>query len=170
MKQEADMSFDAFMQVDGVEGESLDDGHKGWVELLSYHYEAIQSISNTASSSGGATAGGVTLGDFRVSKYIDRATPKLFELCCRGSHIKKVTIRVHRAGTEKFKYLDIVLEEVLISTVSGNGAEHAGLPMEMITLNYGRIKFEYSQQRRADGGNAGIVSGGWDRTANKPFA
>ncbi|GFZ59394.1 hypothetical protein ALQ39_04253 [Pseudomonas amygdali pv. eriobotryae] len=164
------MSFDAFMQVDGVEGESLDNAHKGWVELLSYHYDAVQSISTTASSSGGATAGGVTLGDFRVSKYIDRATPKLFELCCRGSHINKVTIRVHRAGTEKFKYLDIVLEEVLISTISGNGAEHAGFPVEMITLNYGRIKFEYSQQRRADGGNAGIVSGGWDRTAKKPFA
>ena len=39
------MSFDAFMKVDGVEGESLDDGHKGWVELLSYHYDAMQSIS-----------------------------------------------------------------------------------------------------------------------------
>ncbi|NVL42936.1 Hcp1 family type VI secretion system effector, partial [Pseudomonas syringae pv. actinidiae] len=65
---------------------------------------------------------------------------------------------------------DGTLEEVLISTVSGNGAENAGLPVELITLNYGRIKFEYSQQRRADGGSAGIVSGGWDRTANKPFA
>ena len=29
------MSFDAFMKVDGVEGESLDDGHTGWIELLS---------------------------------------------------------------------------------------------------------------------------------------
>ncbi len=58
------MSFDAFMKVDGVEGESLDDGHKVWVELLSYHYNAMQSISQTASSSGGATAGGVSLGDF----------------------------------------------------------------------------------------------------------
>lgn len=164
------MSFDTFMQVDGVEGESLDDAHKGWIELLSYHYDAVQSVSTTACSSGGATAGGVTLGDLRVSKYIDKATPKLLELCCRGSHIKKVTIRVHRAGTEKFKYLDIVLEEVLISTVSGNGAEHAGLPKETITLNYGRIKLEYSQQRRADGGSAGIVSGGWDRVAKKPFA
>lgn len=164
------MSFDAFMKVDGVEGESLDDGHKGWIELLSYHYDAMQSISQTASSSGGATAGGVSLGDFQISKYIDRATPKIFELCCTGSHIKTVTIRVHRAGTEKFKYLDIVLEEVLIALVSGQGAENSGFPVEVVTLNYGRIKFEYSQQRRADGGSAGIVSGGWDRTANKPFA
>ncbi|KPB98024.1 SciM protein [Pseudomonas syringae pv. maculicola str. M6] len=81
-----------------------------------------------------------------------------------------MTIRIHRAGTEKFKYLDIVLEEVLISLVSGQGADQTGLPTEAVSLNYGRIKFEYSQQRRADGGSAGIVSGGWDRTANKPFA
>ena len=164
------MSFDAFMKVDGIEGESVDADHKGWVELLSYHYDAVQSISHSASSNGGASVGGVTLGDFRISKYIDKATPKLFELCCRGSHMKNVTIRVHRSGTEKFKYLDIVLEEVLVSTVSGNGAENSGLPVELITLNYGRIKFEYSQQRRSDGVSAGIASGGWDRTTNKPFA
>ncbi|MEE3936494.1 type VI secretion system tube protein Hcp [Pseudomonas viridiflava] len=164
------MSFDAFMKVDGVEGESLDADHNGWVELLSYHYDAIQSISQTASSSGGASAGGVSLGDFQISKYVDRATPKLFELCCRGSHLKTVTVRIHRAGAEKFKYMDIVLEEVLIATVSGQGAEQGGFPVEVITLNYGRIKLEYSQQRRADGGSAGIVSGGWDRIANKPFA
>ncbi|CAM3039863.1 type VI secretion system tube protein Hcp [Pseudomonas alliivorans] len=164
------MSFDAFMKVDGVEGESLDADHKGWVELLSYHYDATQSISQTASSSGGASAGGVSLGDFQISKYVDQATPKLFELCCRGSHIKTVTVRIHRAGAEKFKYMDIVLEEVLIATVSGQGAEQGGFPVEVIALNYGRIKFEYSRQRRADGGNAGIVSGGWDRIANKPFA
>lgn len=47
------MFFDAFMKVDGVEGGPLDDGHKGWVELLYYHYSAMQSISQTASSNGG---------------------------------------------------------------------------------------------------------------------
>lgn len=164
------MSFDAFMKVGGVEGESIDSGHQGWIELLSYHYDAMQSINPTASSSGGASAGGVSLGDFQISKYVDCATPKLFELCCRGSHIPTVTIRIHRAGSEKLKYLDIVLEEVLIATVSGQGAEQSGLPVEIVTLNYGRIKFEYTQQRRTDGGSAGIVSGGWDRTANKAFA
>lgn len=116
----------------------MDADHKGWVELLSYHYDATQSISQTASSSGGASAGGVSLGDFQISKYVDRATPKLFELCCRGSHIKTVTVRIHRAGAEKFKYMDIVLEEVLIATVSGQGAEQGGFPVEVIALNYGR--------------------------------
>ncbi|MBI6567737.1 Hcp family type VI secretion system effector [Pseudomonas synxantha] len=164
------MAFDAFMHLDGVEGESLDAEHKGWVELLSYHYDAIQSISQSTHSNGGASAGRVMLGDFQISKYVDRATPKLFELCCRGSQIKTVTIRIHRAGGEKSKYMDIVLEDVLVSTVSGQGADQGGLPMEVINLNYRRIKFEYTQQRRSEGASAGKISGGWDRATDKPFA
>lgn len=52
------MSFDAFMKVYGVEGESVDADHQSWVELLSYHYDAIQSISQSASSNSGVSAGG----------------------------------------------------------------------------------------------------------------
>lgn len=164
------MPFDAYMNVEGIGGEVLDADHKGWIELLSYHYDAVQSISGSASSNGGASAGRVALGDFQISKYIDRATPKLFELCCSGAHVNSVTVRLHRAGSERFKYLDIVLEEVLISLVSGQGAEHGGFPVEVVTLNYGRIRFEYFQQSRAKGERLGVVSGGWDRIANKPFA
>lgn len=29
------MAFDAFMKIEGVQGESLDAGHEGWIELLS---------------------------------------------------------------------------------------------------------------------------------------
>jgi type VI secretion system Hcp family effector len=164
------MPFDAFMKVDGIEGESVDAEHKGWIELQSYSYGAAQSINKSASSSGGASVGGVSLGDFHISKYVDKATPKLFERCCNGTHINSVIIRLHRSGGEKFKYLDVVLEEVLISSVSGQGAEYSGFAIEDLTLNFGRIKFEYSQQRRTDGGIVGVVSGGWDRTANRPFA
>lgn len=33
------MSFDTFMKVEGIEGESVDAEHKGLLELLSYHYD-----------------------------------------------------------------------------------------------------------------------------------
>ncbi len=80
------MSFDAFMKVDGVEGESLDDGHKGWVELLSYHYDAMQSISQTASSSGGATAGGVPLAISKLANmWIE--LPRSYLSFAAGVHI-----------------------------------------------------------------------------------
>jgi type VI secretion system secreted protein Hcp len=30
------MAFDAFIIIDGIEGESTDDKHRGWIEVLSF--------------------------------------------------------------------------------------------------------------------------------------
>ncbi len=49
------MAFDAFLKLDGIPGESTDDKHKDWIELLSYNWGATQMGSATASSSGGAS-------------------------------------------------------------------------------------------------------------------
>ncbi|MCF5268721.1 type VI secretion system tube protein Hcp, partial [Pseudomonas syringae] len=79
---------------------------------------------------------------------------------------------VNRAGAEKVKYLEITLEEVIISSVNlnGNGNVEGGFPTETIRLNYGRMKMTYTQQKRTDGQGGGQVLGGWDGIANKVYA
>ncbi|WP_167553781.1 type VI secretion system tube protein Hcp, partial [Pseudomonas syringae] len=76
------------------------------------------------------------------------------------------------AGTEKIKYLEIKLEEVIISSVSlnGNGSIESGFPTETVRLNYGRIKMLYTQQKRSDGQGGGQVAGGWDGIKNRVSA
>ena len=44
------------------------------------------------------------------------------------------------------------------------------MPIEVIQLNYGRIKTTYTRQKRRDGSAGGNVTGGWDRIANKKYA
>lgn len=75
---------------------------------------------------------------------------------------------MHRAGGEKLKYFEIVLEEVIISDYSHSATD--GVPREVVQLDYGRIKANYVQQRRSDGGGGGNVTGGWDRIKNKIYA
>ncbi|MNL17708.1 hypothetical protein D3C87_1388170 [compost metagenome] len=72
---------------------------------------------------------------------------------------------MHRAGGEKLKYFEIQLEEVIISSYSQ--VANDGVPTETISLDYGRIKTIYTQQKRTDGAGGGNVAGGWDRIANK---
>lgn len=45
-----------------------------------------------------------------------------------------------------------------------------GVPLEVVQLNYGRIKTTYTQQRRHDGSGGGNIAGGWDRIGNKKYA
>jgi len=166
------MAFDAFIKIDGIPGESSDDKHKEWIEVLSFKHQIEQPASSTASSVGGATAERVNHGSFNIVHCLDKATPKLLEACCTGKHIKEVTIELCRAGGDKLKYMEIKLEQVLISSVADNGAStgEAGFPSETVALSYGKIKWTYTQQKREDGAAGGNVSAGWDLTANKTIA
>jgi type VI secretion system secreted protein Hcp len=164
--------FDAFLKIEGVPGESTDGAHKDWVEVLSYSHSISQPASSTASSSGGATSQRCQHGDFVVVKHLDKTSPKLYEYCSSGQHIKEVVLELCRAGGDKLKYMEYKLEEVIISGVApgGNGKDSEGFPTESITLNYGKIKWTYTQQKRADGSGGGNVTGGWDLTKNAKTA
>jgi len=166
------MAFDSFIKIDGIPGESSYDKHKEWIELISYDHHIEQPASSTASSVGGATAERVNHGAFNFIHQLDKATPKLLEACCTGKHIKEVTIEFCRAGGDKVKYMEIKLEQVLISAVTENGSStgESGFPSETVSLSYGKIKWTYTQQKRQDGSAGGNVSAGWDLTANKTIA
>jgi type VI secretion system Hcp family effector len=162
------MAFDAFIKFEGIAGESLDSQYKDWIEITGYSFGASQSTSITASSAGGASLGRTTVRDVIFTKLADKATAKLFEACCNGQHIQKATITVNRAGPEKLKYLEIILEEVIISDFTHQGAIDE--PSEEVHLNFGRLGITYIQQKRSDGSGGGNIAGGWDRISNKTYS
>ncbi len=179
------MVHDSFLQIDGVKGESTDSAHKDWIEILSYAHAITQPASATAGSAGGGTIGRCKHDDFVITKYVDLASPKLYELCCSGKHISKVVIELMRAsGDAPVKYMAIEMDQVVISRVKPVGPEDAvvegfvapttkandDLPIESISFNYGIIKWTYTQQKRTDGSKGGNVTGGWSLVENKTAA
>jgi len=175
------MAFDAFLKIDGISGESTDDKHKDWIEVLSFQHGMSQPSSATASSSGGGTTERVNMDDWSITKLVDKSSPKLYEACASGKHFATVTLEVNRAGGDKLKYMEVKMEQVVISGVqlagasalaSGAGGANAAQQQkqdhtEQVTFNFGKIKWTYTQQKRPDGSGGGNVTGGWDLTANK---
>ena len=166
------MAYDTFMKVDGVPGESTDATHKDWVELLGFDHGITQPASASASTAGGATAERCEHRDFAITKYLDKASPKLYDACCTGKHLKEVLIEMCRAGGDKVKYMEVKMEEVIVSSVqpSGNPKGGDGFPTERVTFNYGKIAWTYTQQKRADGSGGGNVAAGWSLIENKAAA
>jgi len=166
------MAFDSFIKIDGIPGESTDDKHKDWIEILSFNFGMSQPASSTASSAGGASAERVNLHDVSIVKHLDKASPKLYELCCSGKHIATVSMELCRAGGDKVKYMEVKLEQVIISSVSPGGSSQGSdsFPTESVTFNFGKAKWTYTQQKRADGTGGGNVTGGWDATTNKVYS
>lgn len=160
------MALDAFLKIDGIPGESTDDKHKDWIEVLTYNWAASQATSATASSSGGASFERASFRDFSIIKTLDKATPKLAVACAGGDHIKSVTLELCRAGGDKVKYMEYKLTNCIISSISSTGCGEKE-PTEHLSFNYGKIEWTYIRQRREDGGAGGNIAAGWDLQANK---
>jgi type VI secretion system secreted protein Hcp len=154
---------DAFIKLDGIEGESKDSKHENWIEVISFSHDMRQAPSATVSSLGGGTTGRVDMADFSFTKGFDKASPKLYEACCKGIHVPNVSVEFCRAsGGDKLTYMKIDMTDVVVSQVSPS-AGHADndFPTEMVSLNFGKIVWTYTQQSRQGGGAAGQVSTNW---------
>jgi type VI secretion system secreted protein Hcp len=162
------MPFDAFLKIDGVDGETTDAKHKGEIEILSYHWGVSQAISGTVSSSGTFSGQRCDMTAVAIVKSLDKASPKLAQACASGEHFKSATITLSRAGGDKQPYMKYKLSDVLIENVSVGGASQGegGVPSEEVGLRYGKIELEYTVVG-TDGKAAGNVTGGWDLKENK---
>ena len=163
------MAFDCFLKIDGVPGESTDDKHKEWIELLSFSHGVSQISSGAVSSGGGLSAERCDHQDFSVVKTLDKASPKLALNCCNGTHVKTVTVELCRSGGDKQKYMNYLMTDVIVSSVRPGGSAQGGeaLPLEEVSFHYGKIEWTYTEIDHETGKPKGDISANWDLVANK---
>jgi type VI secretion system secreted protein Hcp len=162
------MGFDAFLKIDGIEGESTDVKHCGWIEIIRFGIGVRQVVSTTASSSGGASAERTDFSNFKVRKLLDKSSPNLALACAAGTHINKIILELCRAGTVKQPYMVYTMQNCIISrVVTTSGSDVGGeFPAETVNIDFGKIEYRYIQQDRNSGGPIGNVAGGWDLQRN----
>lgn len=145
------MSFDAFLFLDGIPGESSSEAHRGEIEVLSWSWGATNSGSTIGAGGGGA--GKVVFQDFHFTKRIDKSSPQILLRCCTGQHIPKATLTVHRASSSAGGSLGPVLfqcdlTQVLVSSFQSSDTPDAPdvPPTDSFSLNFTKIEFRYMPQ------------------------
>jgi type VI secretion system secreted protein Hcp len=142
------MAFDAFLKIEGIEGDSQDDKHKGEIEVLSFNWN----VSHPA------RGGRAKLTDFHVIKNLDRSSPLLFEACCSGDHISDALFVARKAGGDKFEFLKIKMSDVIITSVAPAGSSGGDFPLEQVTFNFSKIEQEYFSQGPTGKPNGSVKS------------
>jgi type VI secretion system secreted protein Hcp len=160
------MAVDAFVKIAGIDGESTDAKHKGWIELLSYSFGMSQPAS-AASATGGRTAERVNISDFHITKVVDKASPHLALACCDGRHIKDVKVELCEASQDKHKYVEYVMENVIVSSYQPSGSGGGDKPVESVSFNFGKIKWEYVPLGQDGKPGTKVGPMGWDLEQNK---
>jgi type VI secretion system secreted protein Hcp len=161
------MAVDYFLQIAGVEGESTDARHKGWIDVESWSWGAT--LPAAPGPGGGGAAGKVQVQDLHFVSRVSKASPKLFLACAGGQHFKEAKLVGRKAGKSQQEFLIWTFSDLLVTGYQTGGAEGGEvLPTDQVSLSFAKLKVEYRAQK-ADGSLDAPISAGWDVKANKPF-
>jgi type VI secretion system secreted protein Hcp len=157
------MAIDAYLQIDGIKGESADSAHQGWIELTSAHLGVTQPRSTSVSTSGGHTAAHCEHRTLTFSKLVDLASPILMQHCSMGKTIPKAKLEFMRADGDgkPVKYYQVELENVMLAHMDQVMCDGGGVLRDEIGLCFSKVMWTYTQQK-IGGGSSGSTAGGWD--------
>lgn len=157
------MSLAAYLKVEGVDGQSQNDKHQKWIEVRGYDHLVQQSA--VYQSGTGLVVGETNHGVFKVTKYIDKASPKLSYYCSSGTAVAEVKLELCKAaGANQVKYMEYKLTNAIIASVRPSGDKtSAEEPLEEVTFRYERIDWTYS----GTGAESGDVKTWWDIPKHK---
>lgn len=160
------MASDAYVKIKDIQGQSTDDGHKDWIEILSHQHRMHMPIA--AGAGGVRNAGRVNVEDFTFTKYVDKSSPNLAQAMCSGKPIDTVEIEIMSANNKSHKLLKYTLQHVYISSIR---ADHTAgqIPTEVVSLSFGKIKWEFTPIN-IDGKPGSPQRAGWDRDKNATWA
>jgi type VI secretion system secreted protein Hcp len=139
--------MDMFIKIGDVAGESTDKVHAGKIDVLAWSWGL--SNSGTTHTGGGGGSGKANVQDISFTKYADKSTPTLMAATFSGKHFPKANLIVRKAGGKgaPIEYIKIEMEEVLITSISNGGSGGEDRLTENVTLNFAKVKYEYTGQK-----------------------
>jgi type VI secretion system secreted protein Hcp len=157
------MALDAFLKIEepAIDGESTVKGQEKQFQLSSFSFSASNSGSRHSATGGGTGKGDPS--DLMCTMDVDKSSPKLYQACLSGVHIKKATLFVRKAaGTEApVTYMTVVMNDGLISSFSQSAATGNETSQVSFSVNFASVLYTYTPQE-AEGTPGGDVVAGWD--------
>jgi type VI secretion system Hcp family effector len=145
-----------YLHLPDIPGGSEDIDHKDWILIMSYSYEGAKESDIAAAE----------YGDFTITKFVDKSSPKLAEAMNTGELFLEVILEIISAnGTSMtYKLGDAKITGVRVySAMDGVAKIH----MEDVSFTYETIKWEYTSPGTSDTASES-VSSGWDIVKSSP--
>jgi type VI secretion system secreted protein Hcp len=146
------MAVSICIKIGSIKGESQIKGHESEIDVLEWSWGLTQSGSGSAD-----------VRDLTIKKFVDAATPTLLQECFYGHDHKNAVLTVMKAGGKSaIEMVKMTMSgTVFVSSVNTGHPEPNDRYTETITLNFAKVKFEYTGQN-ADQSKGASVSGEFD--------
>lgn len=155
------MAVDIVLSIKTIKGESakVADG----IDVLEWSWGLTQSASSHIST--GAGSGSADVRDLTIKKWVDAASPNLIYSCFQGNDIGETKLSVTKVGGKggPIEMVKMTMYgTVFISSVNTGHAEANDRYSETVTLNFAKVKFDYTGQKPDQSKGATINSNEMD--------
>jgi len=133
-------AVDAFLQIEGVNGSSVE--RPGWVEVTSFQWGVGRGISSPTGGMADRESSAPSVSEIVITKVIDKASPLLSKCAASGCHYGKAVLALRKAGGGQANqpFAQYILTNVTISNVQMNGG--GDNPTESLTLHFTKIEMQ----------------------------
>ncbi|MGH3015529.1 MAG: Hcp family type VI secretion system effector [Gaiellaceae bacterium] len=156
------MAVDYFLKLEGIPGESTDAKHKDEIDVLAFSWGV--SRAGSPGPGGGGGAGKAIFEDLLVVARTSKASPKLWQACATGQHLKTAVLACRKAGQAQIEFLTIKLTDVTITSYEIDGSDEE-LPLDQVALAFAKVETAFVSAD-AKGKPQPPVTTGWDLKKN----
>ncbi len=131
-----------FMHIEGIQGETSDLNHKGWIDIENLEWGSKRQITSNTSTQGDRESSNATITDLTLIKLMDKTTPYLFiETCCGRGKTIKIVLTKTGAGNGADVFMEYTLNNALFSQMN---TTHNGLrPIEELKISFTSMVVKY---------------------------
>jgi type VI secretion system secreted protein Hcp len=138
---------DMFIKLETIKGESMDNAHKGEIDVLSWSWGAGAPANEHAPTAAAMVRSApLRLDQISITKHIDAASASLIQVATSGKHIPQAVITVRKPGSNPVDVLVIKLKDVVISSIQEGGTGSNDVLTESITFSFASADFTYTGQ------------------------
>lgn len=133
-----------FAKYEGIDGESNDELHEGWLDILGYEWGLATSAS--APSSIARRRSPAEVNDLYITFAYEKAAPKLLEKTFKGQVIPTVEMELTtNFGEVDAVYLRYEMTNVMLTSYEVGGYADGGPPTVVVGHSFEEIKVTYTE-------------------------
>jgi type VI secretion system secreted protein Hcp len=149
-------AVDAYLKIEGVDGESIDSRHRGWIQVHAFQNGVI------------APSAGVpkpAFSDLCLEASTDKSMPALKQSCAAGRRFPSATLELITGDANRARFYQILLTNVLVSVANSTANTGQDSPSEVVCLNFEQIYWTYTEFDSA-GRPKNDIKAWWDLISN----
>lgn len=150
-----------FFYREGIQGEVSDAGYKGWMDILTFQWDVKREITSSTSTQGDRESSNAVIGDLKLHRLMDKATPQLFieAACGRGKEVKLTQTKTG-TGNGADAFIEYTLKNAIVSAYNVSAiSDGVARPREELTISFVDIEVKYTPYDEDGNAQAPIAVG-----------